>query len=350
MVIALLVVIASMGAWFYSWTFTPHGRIGFLPALICRAAALAARFGDEITYSESDRASANASTIKLMNLPSTPDVQVTDETLALPDRTLNLRWYRPEGKLDCPVVLNIHGGAWWMGNDFIDDAIMRHLCRESGALVLSVDYRLSPEHVFPAALEDCYEALLYLVEKAPSHGGNPARLAVHGTSAGGGLASGVCLLSHEREGPTISMQALIVPVTDLTGQRSGESLQQFARGYVLTASDLSDMIANYLPDKEQRTDPRASPIYSENLQAMPSTFIATAEFDPLRDQGEIFGKALENAGVQVTQKRYPRSIHGFFGSKKTLQQNISDTAQTMSAILSCSQLLKTPGPTRAGTL
>jgi acetyl esterase len=330
MLTALLIALLLLAAWLYSWTYTPYGRIGFFPALI---SAFASRFGDEITYSESDRASANASATRLMDLPPTPDVCVEDDTLKLPDRRLKLRWYRPDGKQDCPVVLNIHGGAWWMGNDFIDDAIMRHLCRESGALILSVDYRLSPEHVFPAALEDCYEALLYLVEKAPSRDGNPGRLAVHGTSAGGGLAAGLCLLSRERQGPLIKMQALIVPVTDLTGRRSGQSLQDFAKGYVLTASDLTEMIANYLPEEKKRKDPLASPIYSDDLQSMPPSFIATAEFDPLRDQGEAFGRSMEESGVQVTQKRYPRTIHGFFGSKTALRQSISDTARAMCAIL-----------------
>ena len=333
MMSALVVTLVIVAAWLYSWTFTPHGRIEFLPALICRAAALASRFGDEITYGESDRASANASTVKLMGLPTTTDVQVEDDRLELPDRTLKLRWYCPANVNGCPVVLNIHGGAWWMGNDFIDDAVMRHLCREAGALILSLDYRLSPEHVYPAALEDCYEALQYLVEQAPARGGDPARLALHGTSAGGGLAAGLCLLSMQRGGPAIGMQALVVPVTDLTGQRSGPSLDQFASGYVLTASDLADMIANYLPDEQARRDPLASPIYSENLQGMPHTFIATAQFDPLRDQGEAFGESLAGAGVQVISKRYPGTIHGFFGSKKVLRQCISDTAEAIDRML-----------------
>ena len=129
------------------------------------------------------------------------------------------------------------------------------------------------------------------------------------------------------------MQALIVPVTDLTGLRSGPSLQQFASGYVLTASDLADMIANYLPDETARRDALASPIYAGNLHAMPPTFIATAQFDPLRDQGEAFAEACAGAGVQVTSKRYPGTIHGFFGSKNALRQCISDTAQAMSATI-----------------
>ena len=329
---ALLFIVVALAAWCYSWTFTPHGRIHFLPALICRVAALASRFGKPVTYSESDRSSANASAVKLMSLPLTPDVQVDDDQLELQDRTLNLRWYCPGNVQGCPVVLNIHGGAWWMGNEFIDDAVMRHLCREAGAVILSVDYRLSPEYVYPSALEDCYEALMYLVEQAPARGGDPARLVVHGTSAGGGLAAGLCSLSSQRGGPAIGMQALIVPVTDLTGERSGPSLQQFASGYVLTASDLTVMIANYLPDKAARRDPLASPIYAGNLQEMPPTFIATAQFDPLRDQGEAFGELLVAAGVQLISNRYPGTIHGFFGSNKALQQCISDTAQAMRAM------------------
>ncbi|NQX89513.1 MAG: alpha/beta hydrolase [Halioglobus sp.] len=331
MLITLLIVLSLITAWLYSWTFTKHGRIEFLPALICRAATLASRFGDPITYSDSDRANANASTTKLLQLPPTPAVQVDEDTLGLPGRTLKLRWYQHADKVDCPLVLNIHGGAWWMGNDFIDDAVMRHLCQQSGALILSVDYRLSPEHIFPAALDDCYAALLHLVEKAPARGGDTNRIILHGTSAGGALAAGVSLLCRERNGPLLALQALIVPVTDLTGLRSGDSLQRFANGYVLTASDLADMIANYLPEKTRRADPLASPIYSEHLERMPPTFIATAEFDPLRDQGEAFGKALEQAGIPVTQKRYSRTIHGFFGSKKMLRECIADTATAITA-------------------
>lgn len=331
MLIALLVAIIAIAIWLYSWTFTPHGRIEFLPALICRAAAIASRFGNGVTYSEDDRASANASTTRLMALPPTPDVQIENDQLELADRTLKLRWYRPDNADNCPVVLNIHGGAWWMGNDFIDDAVMRHLSSESGAIILSVDYRLSPEHVFPAALEDCYEALLYLLAQAPTRGGDAGRVILHGTSAGGGLAAGLCLLSQQRDGPPIAMQALVVPVTDLTGQRSGASLQQFASGYVLTANDLTDMIANYLPEEDARHDPLASPIYAQGLQNMPPTFIATAQFDPLRDQGEAFGEKLASNGVEVDLKRYPGTIHGFFGSKKALQQSISDTAKAIRA-------------------
>ncbi len=333
MLIASLLVLLIVAAWLYSWTFTRHGRIQFLPALICRAAALASRFGNEITYSADDRAAANASTSRLMDLPATPDVRTEDDVLELPGRTLPLRWYCPSNAGHCPVVLNIHGGAWWMGNDFIDDAVMRHLCRESGAVILSVDYRLSPEHVFPAALEDCHEAMRYLAEKAPERGGDPARLALHGTSAGGGLAAALCLSSRQRGGPAIAMQALIVPVTDLSGERSGESLEQFARGYVLTASDLADMIANYLPDATARKDPMASPIYADDLQGLPPAFIATAQFDPLRDQGEAFGEALAKAGVQVTRKRYAGTIHGFFGSKAALRESITDTAGALRAAL-----------------
>ena len=329
MIELLPIVFVAIAAWIYSWTFTAHGRIEFLPALICRVAALASRYGSPVTYSDSDRASANASTVRLMNLPATPGVVVEDDQLELPDRTLKLRWYWPEKVENCPVVLNIHGGAWWMGNDFIDDAVMRHLCHESGSIVLSVDYRLAPEHVYPAALEDCYQALLYLVEQASARGGDAARLVLHGTSAGGGLAAGLCLLGLQRGGPVISMQALVVPVTDLSGQRSGKSMQDFASGYVLTAGDLSDMIANYLPDEAARLQPLASPAYAENLHELPPAFVATAQFDPLRDQGEDFAKSLMAAGVQVVSNCYPETIHGFFGSKNALRQCITDTAQTI---------------------
>ena len=135
MLIALTVLLVLIAAWLYSWTFTPQGRIQFLPALICRAAALAARFNGTMAYDENDRAAANQSTVKLLALPETPDVEIEDEVLELAGRQLKLRWYLPANAGDCPVVLNIHGGAWWMGNDFIDDAVMRHLCRESRAVI-----------------------------------------------------------------------------------------------------------------------------------------------------------------------------------------------------------------------
>lgn len=333
MLALLLLVLLLLAAWLYSWTFTPHGRIQFLPALICRVAALAARFSADMAYDESERASANRSTVKLLALPPTPEVATEDETLSLPGRQLKLRWYRPVNGAECPVVLNIHGGAWWMGSDFIDDAVMRHLCRESSCVILSVDYRLAPEHVFPAALEDCYEALLHLRDRAQHHGGDAARLGLHGTSAGGGLAAGLCLLSQQRGGPDIGLQALIVPVTDLSGEHAGASMADFAHGYVLDAADLEQMIANYVPDETLRRDPLVSPIYAEDLATMPPTMVATAEFDPLRDQGEAFADALASAGVDAVKHRYPGTIHGFFGSKQVLRAVITETARELRARL-----------------
>lgn len=331
-VIVLAITFLLLG-WLYSWTFAAAGRIGFFPAAICRLGSLASQFGGRTTYSEAERESANAFARRMMQLPDVPCVTVQDEAIRLADRTIMARWYIPPSAQNCPVVLNIHGGAWWMGNDFIDDAIMKQLCVQSGAIVLSIDYRLSPEHVFPAALEDCYEGLLWLSSQAAAHGGNPEKLAVHGTSAGGGLASALCQLSRERSGPQIRYQVLVVPVTDVSGVHAGDSMLQFGSGYVLTEVDLEEMIGNYLGADTDPKNPLVSPVFAPHLSDLPPALILLAEFDPLRDQGEAFGSLLSNAGVAVKQRRYSGVVHGFFGSKKTLMESVSETASELSAVL-----------------
>ena len=306
-------------AWMYSWTFTPQGRIRFVPAMICRLAAVSQRFSDPVTYSPQDRQSANESVRRFVSLPERPEVRVEDHVWELPERPLRLRSYHPGAGEGLPVLLNLHGGAWWMGNDFIDDSVMRYLSAEAGALVVSVDYRLAPEHVHPAALDDCYAGLQWLAEQAQALGGDVSRLGVYGTSAGGGLAASLCQLSRERGGPEIKHQALVVPVTDLSGKYGGDSMRDLATGYILTASDLADMIANYVPDAAMRSDPLVSPIYAGDVSALPPAFIATAEFDPLRDMAEAYAARLSEAGVEVELQRYEGVIHGFFGSADVLQ-------------------------------
>ncbi|MEM1110403.1 MAG: alpha/beta hydrolase [Pseudomonadota bacterium] len=324
-----LIVAALVACGLYSLTFTPHGRMKFLPALICKVAGLQMRFGPGVTYSPADREAANRSVRQMMRLPEPAGVTVEDYELALPDRRLPLRSYRPLADGPLPLLLNIHGGAWWMGNDFIDDSIMRHLCAEAGVVIVSVDYRLAPEHVYPAALEDCYAALQWVADNAALLGGDADRLGVYGTSAGGGLAAALCSLTRRRGGPALMCQILIVPVTDLTGEHSQPSLRELGTGYILTEADLGDMIDNYLPDEQMRREPLASPVFDTDAAGLPPAFLATAEFDPLRDMGEAYGDLLSAAGVSVEKIRYPGVIHGFFGSKDVLLQCNLDAAATI---------------------
>ncbi|MGB1141361.1 MAG: alpha/beta hydrolase [Halioglobus sp.] len=336
MTTGLLVVVAlllAVACWLYSWTFTPHGRIRFVPAMVCRLAQLSQRFNDPVTYTQEDRLSANESVRRFVKLPERPAVRAIDHTLRLPGRELALRSYHPGTGEHLPMLLNIHGGAWWMGSDFIDDSVMRYLSAEADVVIVSVDYRLAPEHVHPAALEDCYAALQWLVERADELGGDASRLGVYGTSAGGGLATSLCLLSDQRDGPSIKHQSLVVPVTDLSGVYAGPSMEQLATGYILTASDLADMIANYVPDADMRKDPLVSPIYAYDLQGLPPAFIATAQFDPLRDMAEAFAARLAKAGVETELQRYDGVIHGFFGTSDVLQACTDRVASEIRRVL-----------------
>ena len=223
------------------------------------------------------------------------------------------------GKTPAPTIVYFHGGGWVAGDLFTHERQARTLAIEAEAVVLSIDYRRPPETPFPGAFEDCLAATRWAAANIGKLGGDPARLAVAGDSAGGNLAAAVAQASRTG-GPRLAAQLLIYPATDLAGNYGAvaenakfPSRQQNADGYFLTGDAMRFFAGHYLPRLKDSEDPRASPLRNADLAGLPRAVITTAEFDPLRDEGEAYAAALKKAGVDVAYFREPGMVHGYFG-------------------------------------
>jgi acetyl esterase len=208
-----------------------------------------------------------------------------------------------------PLLVYYHGGGWVIGDLDTHDDPCRFLAANSGAKVLSVDYRLAPEHPFPAAAEDTLAAYEWAAASAERLGVDPQRIAVGGDSAGGNLAAATCLMARENALPIPAMQLLIYPVTETAGTTA--SRRTFAEGFLLTRADMDWFEDHYLPPGVDRDDPRVALLNATDLSGLPPAYIAVAGFDPLRDEGEAFAQRLREAGVRVALRRHPRLVHTF---------------------------------------
>jgi acetyl esterase len=239
---------------------------------------------------------------------------VSDSSFDRPDGTaLPLRIYRPTtspGSAALPVLVYFHGGGWVAGDPRQSEWWCAGVAAQTPAVVVSVDYRLAPEHQFPVPVEDCYAALCWVAEHAGELGVDAERIAVGGDSAGGNLAAVVCQLARDDGGPAPGLQWLIYPRTDFTAQT--RSLSLFARGFVLTKRDMDWFESQYLRRSDlDRADPRVSPLLAESLSGLAPALIAVAGFDPLRDEGESYAAALRAAGTAVDLRSMGSLTHGF---------------------------------------
>jgi len=227
------------------------------------------------------------------------------------DGPLRARAYRPRADDggSVPTLAFFHGGGFTIGDLDSYDAQCRVLCDRIGAVVLSTDYRLAPEHPFPAAVEDALAATRWALAHVADLGSDPARVAVGGDSAGGNL-SAVVAQQLRGEEPGLAAQLLIYPATDLVGEYP--SHEENGQGYFLTNDDMEWFHGNYLPEPSDGEDPLASPLHASDLSGLPPAVIATAEFDPLRDSGDAYAAALRDAGVEVIHRRFDGLVHGFF--------------------------------------
>jgi acetyl esterase len=250
--------------------------------------------------------------------PGEPVHQVEDRIIPGPEGEIPVRIYRPEGDGPLPALVYFHGGGWVIGNIQTHDAVARSLTNGAQCVVISVDYRLAPEHKFPAAAEDAYAATRWVAENAAAIGVDPARIAVGGDSAGGNLAAVVALMAKERGGPPLVYQMLIYPVTDFNLETA--SYQQNAEGYLLTKRSMIWFWNHYLRDESDARDPHASPLQAADLSGLPPALVITAEFDPLRDEGAAYAERLRQAGVPVVYSNYDGMIHGFFGMSLLLDK------------------------------
>jgi acetyl esterase len=220
-----------------------------------------------------------------------------------------IRIYRPVERslAPMPTHLYLHGGSFWLDSVDVYDPICRWFAGTVDCQLVSVDYRLAPEHPYPTAIEDSYAALCWVAEHAQGLAVDLERLSVGGFSAGGNLAAVLTLMTRDRSGPAVCFQALQSPITDLT--LSQPSLTEFGTGYGLTRASLVEAYGFYLSDPKQAQDPYASPLLAPDLSGLPATFISTSEFDPLRDEGEAYGRRLTAAGVPVEMYRVPGHVH-----------------------------------------
>jgi cation diffusion facilitator CzcD-associated flavoprotein CzcO/acetyl esterase/lipase len=240
--------------------------------------------------------------------PPGPEVgEMVDGTLPAADGSdLQWRLYRPASKGPHPVVVYFHGGGWVIGDHVSDEPMIRDLVDKSGAMFVSVNYRHAPEAPFPAAADDACAALQWVAHNAASLGGDPSRIAVAGWSAGGNVAAVAAQWARDNGGPELCGQLLLTPVTD--GSREYPSMRQNAEGYVLTKA-LMDWFWGHYADGKQRKDPKASPLLASSLAGLPPTTIITAQFDPLRDEGDAYADALAKAGVKVHHIRAGGHTH-----------------------------------------
>jgi acetyl esterase len=234
---------------------------------------------------------------------------VRDVTVPGPGGPIPVRVFRPAGEGPLPVVAYVHGGGWAIGSLDAFGPVCRALANASGAVVASIDYRLAPEHPFPAGLDDVRAAVRWLAGNARELDGDPDRIAVAGDSAGGNLATVTARRLRDEGGPALRFQALVYPVCD--SALNTPSYRECAAGFGLSALGMKRYWEWYL-DGADGSRPDASPLQAEDMSGLPPAFILTVRDDVLRDEGEAYARALEAAGVPVTLRRYDGAVHGFF--------------------------------------
>jgi len=261
---------------------------------------------------EQARAGFRFTTVDMRDPATLVEVAAIDnQQIPGPAGAIPVRIYRPAADGAVPTIVFFHGGGFVIGDLDTHDDHGRLLCHDVGAVVVSVDYRLAPEHKFPAGFEDCYAATRWAADNIADLGGDASRLAVAGDSAGGNLAAAVALAARD-QGPALAAQLLIYPGVDFTDDDTHPSRIENAEGYFLTAEDMVWFREHYITDEHVK-DPRASMLHSEDLSGVAPAVIGVGEYDPLRDEGVAYAKKLSGAGVEVLLHRFDGLVHGFYG-------------------------------------
>jgi acetyl esterase len=243
-------------------------------------------------------------------LPAAEMFATMERSVAGPAGPLPVRLYVPVGVLDpSPLLVFFHGGGWTVGDRDTHDRACRYFADKARCRVASVDYRLAPEHPFPAAVEDCWAAFAAITRDPKPWDADPRRIAVGGDSAGGNLAAVVAQMAKAKKALAPCFQLLIYPAVDMAGIHA--SIERFGTGYLLTKPMIDAFMGHYTPEAAMRRDPRASPLLTRDLAGLPPAFLQTAGFDPLQDEGGAYAKALAGAGVAAEHKHYPALVHGY---------------------------------------
>jgi acetyl esterase len=266
--------------------------------------------------------------------PEQPLHRVEDRTVPGPAGAIPIRVYTPGPEPGRPGLVFFHGGGHVLGDLDMTDRQCRQIAHRAQCVVVSVDYRLAPEHPFPAAVEDASAATRYVAAHADEFGIDPGALAVGGESGGANLAAVTTLIARDRGAPRLAFQLLVYPMVDFDDD--SPSMREFAEGHFITKPLLEYFSRHYLPDPGARRHPHASPLRAASHEGVPPAFILTAECDPLRDQGEAYAAKLEAAGVDVRLRRYDGMFHPFFslgGIIDAGQTAVNDAADALRAAL-----------------
>lgn len=251
-----------------------------------------------------------------------PVASIENRTLDGQDGPISVRIYTPEGDGPFPVLAYFHGGGWVICNTGTHDAPCSKVCKYANCIVVSVDYRLSPEHKYPAANNDAYNTVLWLAKNGQTIDADPTRIAVGGDSAGGNMSAVTALRCRGQNGPKLAMQLLIYPVTDLLNMDNA-TYTAYGENYFLTKKMMEWFRGHYLNSLEEAKTPDVSPLFAKSLANLPPALVITAEFDPLREEGEAYAKRLAEEGVPVQCSRYNGMIHPFWS-----MQGVTDAADT----------------------
>jgi len=270
----------------------------------------------------------------MLDAKDVPIGKIENRKIPGPAGEIPVRIYTPvdagAGALACLVYY--HGGGWVIGDLDTHEGACRLLANDSGCRVVSVDYRLAPEHVFPAAPEDCYAAVKWVAANAAQIGIDPKRIAVGGDSAGGNLSAVVCQMARDAGGPAIAFQLLIYPATDMALQTPAR--KENAVGYFLEEKTMKYFYDLYVPKGTDENDPRLSPLRAKSFAGLPPAYVITAQYDVLRDEGRLYAEKLQAAGVKVKLVNYETMIHGFFtmaGFINAAKPAIADAARAVKA-------------------
>jgi acetyl esterase len=267
---------------------------------------------------------------KVLGPEPMPVAETRDLAIPGPGGPIPARLHRPAATGTLPVLVFFHGGGWVVGDIESHDTGCRHLANRAECAVISVDYRLAPEHKFPAAVEDCFAATAWVAGNAAALGVDAGRLAVGGDSAGGNLAAVVSLLARDHGAPRIGYQVLIYPATDAAMRH--DSIARFAEGYVLTRATMRWFYEQYLRTPDDAADWQASPLAAADLSGLPPAFVLTAGYDPLCDEGDAYAARLAAAGVAVMHRRFPGQVHGFLLNGKIIRAAETALDETAAAL------------------
>lgn len=270
---------------------------------------------------------------KHLDYPPIELFRVYDIDIPARECKIPIRIYQPKSENRRPVIMYFHGGGFVMRSVDSHDKVCRRIARDNNAVVISVEYRLAPEHKFPAAVHDCYDATLWASKNQEIHKGDSSMMVVMGDSAGGCLSAAVCLMSRDQNGPKINYQVLIYPCTD--GTLSSASIDKYGQDYFLTKKMMEWFVDHYKSKEEDLYSPYLSMLLAQDLSNLPPAFVFTAEYDPLKDEGRKYADKLREAGNEVTYKDYGGMIHGFFNMPKMSKQvlkSYSDIKEILSNV------------------